>query len=139
MNAIGKKVIQQLGLALSLSSVTLLTSLAFTAQAKDGDNRVIRTGNCSGTSDWKLKAKSDNGRIEVEFEVDQNVVGRTWSNVIRNNGRVIFTGNRVTQPPSGSYSIEFLTNNLPGNDVITATARNLSTGELCSGSVVFSF
>jgi hypothetical protein len=139
MNVISRKMLQKLGLVLGLSSVTLMTGLTLTVQAKGGsDDRVIRTGNCSKTSDWKLKAKSeDNGRIEVEFEVDQNVVGQTWSNVIKDNGRIIFRGNRVTQPPSGSYSIELLTPNRPGNDVITAIARNRSTGELCSGSLVF--
>jgi DUF4097 and DUF4098 domain-containing protein YvlB len=136
MNTISRKMVQQFGIALSLSSVTLLSGLALNAQAKGGD-RVITQGSCSGTSDWKLKAKSDNGRIDVEFEVDQNVVGRTWSNVIKDNGRIIFSGNRVTQPPSGSYTIELLTNNLAGNDVITARAVNLTTREVCNGSLVF--
>jgi hypothetical protein len=41
-----------------------------TAFAKDGD--VIRTGDCSGRADWKLKVSPENGRWEVEFEVDSN-------------------------------------------------------------------
>ncbi len=136
MTTISRKMVQQFGIVLSLSSITLLSGLAFKAQAKVED-RVITQGSCSGTSDWRLKAKSDNGRIDVEFEVDQNVVGKTWSNVIKDNGRIIFSGNRVTQPPSGSYSIELLTNNLAGNDVITARAVNLRTREVCNGSLVF--
>ena len=35
-----------------------------------GGKEVLRTGNCSGSADWKLKLKLDDGRIETEFEVD---------------------------------------------------------------------
>ncbi|HUF58536.1 MAG TPA: hypothetical protein VMR89_03490 [Actinomycetota bacterium] len=38
--------------------------------ARDGD--VIRRRACSRNSDWKLKLSEENGRIEVEYEVDQN-------------------------------------------------------------------
>src|SRR5262245_8359718 len=51
----------------------LLLIPATTALAGQGD--VIRDGSCSGRSDWKLKLSPQDGRIEVEFEVDQNVVG----------------------------------------------------------------
>ena len=40
------------------------------ASAKDGDGRVIVRGDCSRRADWKLKAKPDDGRMEVELEVD---------------------------------------------------------------------
>lgn len=33
--------------------------------AKSGD--IIRTGNCTKTTDWKLKLSPEDGRIEVEF------------------------------------------------------------------------
>ena len=46
-----------------------MLSLPAGVAAKDGD--VIREGNCTGRSDWKLKLSPENGRIEVEFEVDQ--------------------------------------------------------------------
>ena len=47
--------------------------LAVPAQAgvrKDGD--VIVQGRCTAASTAKLKLSAENGRIEVEFEVDQN-------------------------------------------------------------------
>jgi hypothetical protein len=43
-------------------------ALAPGAGAKGGD--VIRTGVCSGAAHWKLKLSPDNGRIEVEFQVE---------------------------------------------------------------------
>lgn len=136
MKTQNKRFLRGTGLVLSgLSSVALLAGLPTVAQAKDGD--VITTGACSAGSEWKLKASPENGRIEVEFEVDQGKVGQVWSNVIRRNGTVIFRGNRVTQGASGSYTIRRVISNAPGDDAITARAKNLSSGEVCNGSLVF--
>src|SRR3954464_15782398 len=89
--------------------------------AKGGD-AVIRTGNCSMSSDWKLKAKPDDGRLEVEFEVDQNRNGQTWNVVLKHNGSAFFTGQRTTQAPSGSFSVQKFTNNAAGTDTIVGKA-----------------
>lgn len=105
------------------------------AFANDAD--VIATGPCSGASDWKLKASPENGGIEIEFEVDQNVVGDTWKVVIRQNGTRIFRGQATTTAPSGSFEVRRVTNNQAGADHFTARARNLSTGETCQGAVTF--
>ena len=55
------------------------------AHASDDD--VIRRGSCSGSTDWKIKAKPDDGRIEVEAEIDSNRNGQTWRWVLRHEGR----------------------------------------------------
>ena len=68
-----------------------------------GNGDVITRGSCSGQSDWKLKVKPDNSRLELEFEVDSNVNGQSWNVRIKQNGSRIFTGTRVTQGPSGSF------------------------------------
>jgi hypothetical protein len=116
-----------LGLALAM------TLAAFVPVASAGDNRVERRGSCSGASDWKLKAKPDNGRLEVEYEVDENVNGHTWRVTLKRNGNRFFRGLRTTQPPSGSFEVRKHTNNGPGEDRINARARNLKTDELCRG------
>ena len=69
--------------------------MAEQAGAKSGD--VIRQGACSGTSNWKLKLSPQNGKIEVEYEVDSNHVGQTWKVRLFENGNQIFAGNRVTR------------------------------------------
>lgn len=100
------------------------------------DPGVMRTGVCSGLgADWKLKAKHDDGRIETEFEVDQNVMGRRWNVVIRRNGVVVFRGARITRPPSGSFSINRRIANAAGRDRIVATARSVAGGAVCRGAV----
>ena len=87
------RVVLASGLALSLAG-------AVPAHANEDD--VIRRGNCSGSSDWKLKLSPEDGRIEVEFEVDSNVVGQTWQVRLTKNGNQIFSGTRV-MPLNGAF------------------------------------
>lgn len=100
--------------------------------AKDGDGRVIKTGSCSDGSTWKLKVKPDDGRLEVEFEVDQNRNGVPWSVVVRRDGAVAAKGKRTTRAPSGSFSFERKVNGGSGDRI---TARAARDGETCKGSV----
>jgi hypothetical protein len=105
------------------------------AAAKDGDGRVIVRGDCSRRADWKLKAKPDDGRMEVEFEVDSNRNRQVWTWTLRSNGRVFASGKRTTRAPSGSFSVERRTSDLSGTQRISATARNSRTGETCRASL----
>lgn len=117
----------------------LVTAVAVTAAvlvvalpaAAGGGKEVLRTGNCSGSADWKLKLKLDNGRIETEFEVDQNVNGRRWRVVLRRDGVRFFRGIRTTHAPSGSFTVERRIANPAGPDRITARAVNLRSGQVC--------
>ena len=102
------------------------------AMAKDGD--VIRRGSCSGAADWKLKLSPENGRIEVEFEVDQNRNGQDWRVQLYRNGNRFFNGIRTTHAPSGSFEVRQVTGNRPGTDRFVATARNLNSGQTCRGT-----
>ena len=108
---------------------------ATTASAKDGD--IIRTGSCSGASDWKLKLSPENGRIEVEYEIDSNVVGQTWRVRLFHNGTRFFLGERTTKAPSGSFEVRRVVDNLAGDDVIKGRARNPQTDEVCRGGATF--
>ena len=122
-------------LGLALLTATVLLAAAAPAAAKDDDREVIRRGGCSGASDWKLKAKNDDGRIEVEFEVDQNRSGHRWRVVLRRDGNRFFRGIRTTRPPSGSFEVERHTRNPAGRDRIVGRAVNLRTGEVCRGAL----
>ena len=88
----------------------------------DDDGRVIRTGECTGPADWKLKAKPEDGGLEVEFEVDRNRAGLRYSVVLRRNGVVFARTSAVTGGRSGSFEVERQTGNAAGTDRITATA-----------------
>jgi hypothetical protein len=90
--------------------------LALPAVASAGDRDVIREGPCSGRSDWKLKLSPEDGRIEVEFEVDQNVVGDEWRVRIRHDGEIAFRGTRTTRGASGSFELRIVEPNTAGAD-----------------------
>ena len=122
-------------MSIAIGAIMVLSILALPASA--GGREVTRSGNCSARSDWKLKAKADNGGLEVEFEVDQNVVGDTWAVRILQDGERIFAGRRTTQAPSGSFEVRRLTSNNAGTDNFVGRAQNLSTGEVCRGTLNF--
>lgn len=111
--------------------------MAAAPMAMANDDDVIRRGACSGRSDWKLKVGPEDGRLEVEFEVDSNVNGQTWRVRIFQDGERIFRGRRVTQPPSGSFEVEIRTANNPGTDRFRARAVNPNTDEVCVGTLSF--
>jgi hypothetical protein len=103
-----------------------------TAFAKDGD--VIRRGSCSGSTDWKLKLSPENGKIEVEYEVDSNKVGQTWRVRLFHDGNRFFSGTRTTAGASGSFEVRKVVANHSGSDSFRARAVNVSSGEVCGGS-----
>ena len=123
------------GVAAAVGSVGAIASAAGPVAAKDGD--VIRRGSCSAASDWKLKASEEDGRIEVEGEVDSNVVGQRWRWTIRHNGGVSASGRRVTSGPSGSFEVRRVIVDVSGPDRVGWRARNPRTGETCRGSLTF--
>jgi hypothetical protein len=109
-------------------------ALPAVAPAKNDPGLVQRTGKCSNGATWKLKAKPDDARLEVEFEVDQNVSGRRWSVVITRDGRQVFRGARITRPPSGSFSVNRRPADPAGPDRIVAIAR-AARGGVCRAAL----
>jgi hypothetical protein len=116
-----------------MATAVLAAAPAIAAKGSD----VVRTGNCSMGSDWKLKVGADDGRLEVEFEVDQNRNGQAWNVTLKDNGSVFFAGQRTTKAPSGSFSVTRFTSNAAGTDMIVGKAMNPKTGETCRGTLNF--
>jgi hypothetical protein len=104
------------------------------APAKDRED-VRVAGTCTKASSTKLKLSEENGRIEVEFEVDQNRVGVRWNVVLRQNGRVVWRLTRVTRGPSGSFEARLLAAKRAGADRFTAVATR--SGEICRAAASF--
>ena len=105
------------------------------AQAKGSDYRVVKTGSCSSYGTWKLKAKADDGRIEVELEIDTNRDGQTFDTTLRRDGALVWSGSRTTRAPSGSFSVERRISNSAGDDVIVG--RAVRGSNVCRGQVTF--
>jgi hypothetical protein len=127
-----RKTIAVVGLALAALVVALA---AGPAAAKDGD--ILRVGTCTKSSTSKLKLSPENGRIEVEFEVDQNRNGVRWTVVLQRNGSRIARLVRTTRAPSGSFEARVVAGNGPGADVFRARATSPS-GEVCTARATFS-
>jgi hypothetical protein len=112
----------------------LLAVTAGPAAAKRGDVRVA--GTCSGASTSKLKLSEEDGRIEVEFEVDQNRNGVRWTVELRRNGVRFARLVRTTRPPSGSFEARALAANRADADVISGRAVSPSR-EVCRARATF--
>jgi hypothetical protein len=121
--------------AVALAALSAGLSIGLTAPADAGNREVIRRGSCSGSTDWKLKAKEEDGRIEVEAEIDSNRNGQTWSWKLVHNGDVTARGTKATRAPSGSFEVRRLMVDLAGDDRIKIRASH--GGETCRGSVVY--
>jgi len=92
-------------------------------------------GRCSAGSLWTIKAKPDNGRIEVELQVDSNRIGESWTVRITDNGELVSEDTKVTLPPSGSFTVQTLTADRAGVDHFEGVARNTATDETCTAQV----
>ena len=101
------------------------------APAQASGDEVRRTGSCTGNARVEMKAKHDDGRIELEAEVDSNHNGQVWRWSIRHNGTVSFRGRAMTQAPSGSFEVERRALNVSGVDSFKFRARHRPTGQVC--------
>lgn len=127
--------VRRSGAVLALTTALAIPTLVLAAgpaQARGGD-AVEARGTCGAGVTWKLKAKHDDGRIEVEYEVDSNRVGQLWTVGLTDNNVRIFSGQRRTVAPSGSFEVRVVTADRAGIDVIRARAT--FGGRVCSGAV----
>jgi hypothetical protein len=98
-----------------------------------GGGGVQNHGSCVNGGTFKLKAKHDDGRIEVQYEVDTNRAGQVWHVRLTDNGKTIFRGTRATKAPSGSFEINKHVANRVGSDSIRAHAS--FRARTCGGHV----
>ena len=117
-------------LLLALSSVLWVSPVV--SAAKDGD--VIKTGSCTGGGTYKLKLSPQNGKLEIEFEVEHKA-SQTWQVRIRRRGAIIFKGPKTTGAVSKSFTTRLV--NGPGTaGQIRATATRPS-GQSCVAVATF--
>ena len=115
-------------------ATAVLSLAAPPALARNNDDRE-RRGSCSGSTDWKVKVGPEDGRLEVEGEIDSSRRGQTWRWRLYHNGSLSAHGLRTTSSSSGSYKIRRISVDLRGTDRFTLRARNTRNNELCVGTV----
>jgi hypothetical protein len=91
----------------------------------------VRTGHCSGAADWEIEVYHEDGRVEVEFEVDHSRSGATWTWTMKNDGTEFAHGKATIKAHRDSFSASRLTANGPGHDHIVVRAVNVATGQVC--------
>jgi hypothetical protein len=131
------KIHPQVRRSLAAVAVAAIATTALSVAPAEAGTEVRRSGSCSGTADWKLKAKSRDGRIEVEGEVDSNRTGQTWRWRILHNGTLSARGRATTQAPSGSFSVSRRMTDLAGPDRFVFRAVHPATGQVCRGTLTF--
>jgi hypothetical protein len=127
--------------AASPFATTVAASASHGADDGGGDNSggggggtaVRNHGSCSAGTTWTIKAKPDDGRIEVEAEIDSNVSGQQWDWVLKHNGSTSASGSSSTHGASGSFSVERRTVNAAGADALRFRATH--GGEACVARV----
>jgi len=122
--------------AFAVAALTLPVAYAAPAAASHGGGGDVRTsGGCSGSAHWKLKAKPDDGRIEVEGEVDSNRSGQVWHWTFKHNGSVSARGASRTGGRSGSFDVQRRMANLAGKDHFVFRAQH--HGQVCRGTISY--
>jgi hypothetical protein len=121
--------------ALTLSALALPLSTAPAVASHGGGGDVRTHGGCDGPAVWKLKVKPDNGRIELEAEVDSDRSGQVWHWTIRHNGSRSAKGSSTTSGASGSFSVHRRMANLAGTDHFRFRAERRANGDVCRGTI----
>jgi hypothetical protein len=120
-------------------SVVGLTALGVllpvtTASATDS---VVRSGGCSGSSSWALRASEAEGDVAaLRLFVNSSRAGQTWNVAFSRQGSVFATTQRTTNSSGNFIATRTAREVNDVNDAYTARARNLRTGEICSARVV---
>jgi hypothetical protein len=111
-------------IGIAVAALVFVAPSAALARGGDDDDRdeVRVSGTCGSGASSKLKVKTDDGGLEVEFEVDANRSGQRWRVSIVQENRVVYRGTRRTGGRSGSFSVERHLRDLAGADAIRARA-----------------
>lgn len=124
-------------LPMALLTTALTIPLAAGPALADGGDGggFLKAGACSAASNWTLEGSRDNGRLEVEFEVDSHRAGQSWDWKLFDNNMRVGAGSATTTSPDGSFQVRRRIADRPGKDVISFQAVNAASGEQCKGSL----
>ncbi len=131
-----------MGVALAGSVLVTAPAVLASRGADDpaGDDRggsrvdradVRKAGTCTLSSSAKLKLRPEGGRIEVEFEVDENRNGSRWGVTLTRNGTRVVSRAATTRAPSGSFETRAVIAARSPRTTVKAVARRAKTGEVC--------
>lgn len=117
--------------ALALLIAAAALALAPAAAPAKGGGGVRVAGSCTAGATSKLKVRSRDGRLEIEFEVDQNRSGVRWSVLMAVGRTTVAATKATTRRPSGSFTVRRTVADPAGRDRVSARATSPS-GQTCS-------
>ena len=117
--------------AAAFAAVAAVAAFAVVPVAAAKSPHVETLGTCTKSSTAKLKLSNDDGRIEIEFEVDQNRNGIPWKVALSRNGALVASLTRTTRSPSGSFTVRRVVSNAAGANRLLAVGTSPS-GERCT-------
>lgn len=124
-------------LLMATAAITAGLTAPLVAAAKpalaSGGGGVSTSGACTNGGHFELKAKHNDGKIEMEYQVDSDRADQVWAVQITDNGTVVVSRHATTAGPSGSFTIRKVIANQPGPDKIHAQAT--FGNHTCRGTV----
>jgi hypothetical protein len=130
--------IRSIALVAALPTTILLTAAPALAQGGSGGGGVKPTVAACATGNTSLKGKLDDGRLEVEAQLDVNRNGQSWAWTLTDNGVKFAAGTNKTLAPSGAFSVTKFTANRAGKDNLKFTAVRSGDHKSCSNTFTVS-
>jgi hypothetical protein len=105
----------------TLAAVVASVSAAVPAVAADGADEARAKGTCGAGARMELRLEADDGRIEIEVDVDTRRGRAPWRVVLVHERRVAWKG-AVRTRSGGSFELRRRVTDLPGADTVSARA-----------------
>lgn len=104
------------------------------ASADDDDRDDVRVrGTCTASTEFRLRVRADDGRLRVEFELDNRAGAARWQIVVLHERRIAWRGTRFT-PRRGSARLRMSLADWFGTDTVSVRAV-APRGETCRAAV----
>ena len=123
--------------AAAAAAAAMAATVLAPATAEAGERDVREEGRCSQYGRYDLKLSPQNGRIEVEIEVDTNRRGERYRVRLFHDGRRVRNGVFTTRGISGSFTVREVQDDRRGTDRFRLRAVRVGGGNRCGGSATF--
>jgi hypothetical protein len=115
-------------------AVVLVAAGVGTALALRGDDEQNARGTC-GDGTYEFTVESEDGGLEVNFELQSSGPGETWDVVVEQAGTPLWQGDRVTDE-DGELDVDvFADEDRGGEFTATATPTDVPGAEPCAARV----
>lgn len=104
--------------------------MAGAAQAGGSDGDIIVEGDCTGSTEWKLKLSPEDTHLEASFDLDNAAAGSVW-HVTLSQGLVPLFDGDVVADEFGNVDVDVVA---PARAGLSATA--VSADESCVAELV---